>query len=151
MKNRLDPPLRLITPPSLAHCLCCLCRFLPAKGRAREMPLPMMEMRLLVKVKGQLVAEGVVRVGKSSLSLPPSPSPPPRTPSPKPGGALYGLAFPGGRAGGLAPALRAPLVKRCLVRREQSALDSGQGLFEGVWTGLVTATPGGPFWGYTPV
>ena len=111
VKHRLDPPLLLITYPSIAHCLCCLCRFLPAKGRAREMPLQRREMRLLVKVQGQVVEEGGVK-GVSPLSPPPSPPPPPNALYKAWQGALWlGFHRARGRAGVLAPSIRGPLVK----------------------------------------
>ena len=50
------------------------------------MSLQVMEMRLLVKVKGQVLEEGVVKGSKSSPSL--FPSPLTLTPTTKPGGAL---------------------------------------------------------------
>ena len=62
--------------------------FLPAKGRGDVMPLQLLEMRLFVKVKGQVMGEAVV---KALSSLFPSPST--RTPTTKPGRALYGLDF----------------------------------------------------------
>ena len=104
--------------------------FLPAKGRAGVMPLQLMEMRLLVKVKGQVVEEGVVKLS-SSLSLSPSPST--RTPSTKPGRALYGLDF---------TTVSGPSLPRSLVRSLSPPLSAGQYRSKNYAQRVLTSTGG---------